>query len=60
MNLKRREAMMLARRIAETALAAVIRQGKGLPSYTLTHAEIEQISATALDVAEYLCVARSE
>lgn len=60
MSLKRREAMLLARKIAETVLAAVIVQGKGRATYTLTHAEMEQISATALDVSEYLCVARPE
>jgi hypothetical protein len=58
--MKRREAMLKARSIAETVLVAVGQQGPGRESYTLTQAEAEKISAAALDVAEYLCVPRPE
>lgn len=58
--MKRREAMLLARNISETLLTAVMNQGKGKPEYRLSHAETEKLSAAALDVAEYLCVPRSE
>jgi hypothetical protein len=57
-DLKRRDAMILARNIAQTILTAVSNQGPGKPEYTLSHAEMERISAAALDVAEYLCVPR--
>jgi hypothetical protein len=60
MTLKRREAMLLARAIAETVLAAVAKQGKGQAAYTLSHHDLERISANALEVTEYLCVPRSE
>jgi hypothetical protein len=55
---KRRDAMLLARGIAERVLTAVGTQGPGKPDYTLSHDEMERISAAALDVAEYLCVPR--
>jgi hypothetical protein len=60
MKLKRRDAMLLARNIAATILTAVGNQGPGKAAYTLSHADMEKISAAALDVAEYLCVARPE
>lgn len=60
MNLKRRNAMLLARNIAATILTAVGNQGPGKANYTLSHAEMEKISASALDVAEYLCMLRPE
>jgi phosphopantetheinyl transferase len=58
--MKRREAMLKARGISEAILLAVIQQGKGKPTYTLTHDQMAELSAAALDVTEYLCVPRSE
>jgi hypothetical protein len=52
--------MLLARNIASTILGAVGSQGPGKVAYTLSHADMEKISASALDVAEYLCTPRSE
>lgn len=58
--MKRRQAMLLARNIADTILSAVVRQGKGKAEYTLSHEQMKKISADALDVAEYLVVPRPE
>jgi hypothetical protein len=58
--MKRREAMLKVRGIAETILAAVVQQGPGKPTYTLTRDQMAELSATALNVAEYLIVPRQE
>ena len=58
--MKRREAMLKARGISEALLVAVGQQGPGKPTYTLTHDQMAELSAAALDVTEYLCVKRPE
>lgn len=58
--MKRREAMLKARDISGVILGAVMQQGKGKPTYTLTHAQVAELSAAALDVAEYLCLPRKD